>query len=166
MNNANNPVTLVEQLLLTYQQQHPFITNLDHTDERGLHTQRYRNDVLAHNQACCQWVQNQAQQLGIPIQIYRLGSRRKDGDSYLYDLTINGEEALRATHYLEGYKYALQHMENEDLYCEAEMHSPETGRDLRKDYNQIEADCASDGTHTPRYSYGPGPFTSEAQEHW
>jgi hypothetical protein len=164
MSNPETHSKKIEQLLSTYRHEHPFPHRPEHLDERALHTQRYRDDVLAHNQACCQWLQNQAQQLGIPIQIYRLSSGRRDGDSYLYDLTINGEETLRATHYKEGYEYALQHMENEDLYCEAGTHSPETGRDLRKDYNEIESNCASDGTYTPKYSYGPGPFTSEKRE--
>ena len=158
--NSGESTTLIERLLATYQQEHPFSVKPEHKDGRGLSTEHYYEDILAHNQAFCQWVQEQAQQQNASIHLYRLSRGRRVQDSYHYDLLLDGAVVLHDAHFQESYEYALQQMNNEDVYCEATMEMPCSGRDLRKSHNEMEADFASDGTYTPKYSYECGPFTS------
>jgi hypothetical protein len=158
--------TRIEQLLAAYQQEHPFLASPEHTGERGLHTARYYDDVFAHNQVFCLWVQEQALQESVTIHRFQLSQGRRTQDTYLYDLLVDGVIVLHDAHFQESYEYALQQMNNEDLYCEAAMEVPFTARDLRKSHNAMEADFASDGSYTPKYSYQRGPFTSEPREEW
>ena len=165
--NTNSPlgsVEQVEQLLLTYQQEHPFLTIPEHTDERGLSTERFYQDVLAHTLIFSQQMQDQAQAQGITTHTFRLSRGRRIGDSYHYDLSIDQRIVLADSHYQEVHEYALQHMENQDLYLEAPAEMPITGRELRKSHNYIQDELAADTTYIPKYSYQPGPFTSERQE--
>lgn len=155
---------IVEQLLATCKREHPFITQPDHIDTHGEPTPSYSEDVLKYNRALSQWVQVLAKQQGVTIHIYRLSPGRRVKDTYYYDLTVDGVETLHQVHHQECYEYILHQMNNEDLYSEAHMHTPQSGRDLRRDHNEMEASYAADGTYMPQYSYQSGPFTSEKQE--
>ena len=153
----------VEQLLAAYHQDHPFVDKSEHTKETGQCLELYYSDVFTYNKACCEWVQQQMEEQGIFIHIFRLSEGRRVLDSYLYDLIVDKREVIHAVPHQEVYEYALHMMQNQDVYCEHHMSHPETGQSLRKAYNDMESKYAEDGTYIPQYSYGPGPYTSEPQ---
>lgn len=156
----------VDQLLVVYHRDHPFLAKIEHTQEQGLFTEHYYRDALAYSQACCQWVQEQMQeQQGIPIHIYRLSrGGRTEQDRGSYNLIVDNNEIIHGGHRQETDDYVLRTMENQDVYWEAHMTEPLSGKVLREQHNAMEAKYASNGSYTPQYSYGPGPLTSERRE--
>ena len=165
MNNITQPPSRqVDQLLAIYHQEHPFLDKPEHTQEQGLRTEYYCRDAVTYSQTCCEWVQQQMQEQGITIHTYRLSRGRTICDRSYYDLFVDNQEVFHEVCSPEIDDYILCILENYDMYCEAHMTEPLSGKGLRESHNAMEAKYAQDGTYTPQYSYGPGPYTSEWRE--
>lgn len=143
----------IKAMITQYQRQHPFVEKPEHKDEQDRDTEQYYQDIHAYMEGLNRCVQEQARKKEITTHIY---DNRHEPDMPLH-ITLEGKG---------GYWYALAHMNNEDLYVEPHMLTALTGRELRESYNRMEARYAADGTYTPKYSYGPGPFTSEVHADW
>ena len=161
MNNIpSTSSALVEQLLADYSREHPFRGKPEHTSALGLLTEHYYEDVATYSQNCCEWVQKQMQERNIPIQLYRLLGLQVKASSR-YNLLVENTLVLHNVSYQAAEDYVFQTMTNHDLYCEAHMTEPLSGRNVREHHNAMEAKYAEDGTYTPQFSYEPGPYTSE-----
>ena len=158
---SQTPSRLVDQLLATYHQEHPFFDKPEHKQEQGLRTEYYYQDAATYSQECCEWVQEQMQKQGITIHIYRLSKGRIIQDRCFYDLTVDTQVVYHEILSLVVHDYILCTLENHDVYCEAHMTEPLSGQRLRESHNAMEAKYANDGTYIPQYSYRPGPYTSE-----
>ncbi|MBA2679681.1 MAG: hypothetical protein H0U76_14940 [Ktedonobacteraceae bacterium] len=159
MQNTQTPSSLVEQLLSAYLRDHPFQYTTEQQQE--LPTEHSYGGALAYSQKCCEWVQKRMQEQGITIHIYRIHEAGTDLAYAYCDLVVDNRKVMQNVLSPEAEEYARRTMQDEDVYCEAHMTRPQSGRICRERFNAREAKYAADGTSTPQYISGPEAGTSE-----
>lgn len=156
MNNNDYTEYMIARML----EESPFQEKPEYKDSDGHRNDLYYEDFNAYCEALILRIKNALKQEGDQLVCYYTYRSCMVNHSARYTCYVDGLIVLEKVEPKAWKAYWLMNLENDDIIRD-EQFLPLSGRQMRQSYNRQEQYFFSNGGKQPRYSYGPGIFSSQ-----